>query len=53
MTLEEYKYKYPSLPEHFYKSAYDRCPWVPECDRGRAFMMGYLERCWEAYKGKQ
>lgn len=44
MTYEEFKEKYPGIPDHEWKSADDSCPWNPQCHRGRAYILGYLNR---------
>lgn len=44
MTFEEFKNSYPGIPDHEWKSADDSCPWSPQCDRGRAYILGYLSR---------
>ena len=44
MNYEEFKEHYPELADHEWKSADDSCPWNPTCDRGRAYILGYLNR---------
>jgi len=48
MTIEEkLKSEYPGLEEHEIDSAILRCPWRPDCDRGRAYIAGYLDRAYD------
>lgn len=51
MTLEQFRIDYKGVPDHEYHSAYNCCPWNPECDRGKAYMMGYLDRAASRYLG--
>lgn len=44
MNYQEFKEAYPELPDHEYTSADNSCPWNPQCDRGRAYILGYLDR---------
>lgn len=55
MTYEQFKEIYPNLPDHEWKSADDSCPWNPQCDRGKAYVMGYLNRAeiWHRNKSFQ
>lgn len=44
MTVEDFREQYPMVPDHEYYSAYNCCPWNPECDRGKAYMQGWFDR---------
>lgn len=52
MTIEQFRLEYPNLPDHEFYSAYNCCPWHPECDRGQAYMKGYLERAFSIHMFK-
>jgi len=48
MTIkEELQNLFPHTPNHEIVSALSRCPWNPESDRGKAYLMGYLERAFD------
>jgi len=53
VNIEEFHVEYPGLPDHEWTSAHDSCPWTPDCDRGKAYMMGYLIRAWQHHQYKK